>query len=100
MSWLVDHLSALCVFEVMTGPCLSLGQAAIELVDRVASDIDQRLVEEGNHEGIPPFLWHLAGKPLEPFPFSVGQEAKKARLGCPERVGLRRYYRMGGTDGE
>jgi hypothetical protein len=46
---------------------VSLRQAAIELVDRLVSDIDQRLVEEGYQEGIPPLFRHslegLAGGP-------------------------------------
>ena len=45
----------------MTGPCVSLGQVSIELVNRVVGDIDQRLVEEGHQDGVPPFFRH----PLE-----------------------------------
>ena len=68
-----DHLvgglghGAAKLLEVVTGPRMRLGQAAIELVDRLVGDIDQRLVEEGHQERIPPFFRHplegLAGGP-------------------------------------
>jgi len=68
-----DHLvgglghGAAKLIEVMTGPRLGLRQAAVELVDRLVGNIDQRLVEEGRQEGIPPLLRHplegLAGGP-------------------------------------
>ena len=66
---LVDGLrhGAAKVLQVAAGPRVSLGQAAIELVDRLVGDVNQRLVEEGHQKRIPPFLRHplqgLAGGP-------------------------------------
>jgi len=53
--------------QVVAGPRVCLGQAAVELVDRLVGDVDQRLVDEGKQERISPFFRHplqgLAGGP-------------------------------------
>ena len=81
--------------QVVAGPRVRLGQAAVELVDRLVGDVDQRLVEEGHQERIPPFFRHplqgLAGGPAS----DLGQALEPVGAQAVERPAARRPHPSG-----